>query len=81
MAPQWQVFNGGNWVDIENSIRDLAEDQGRDVMVYTGTNGVMELDDVDGDKVEIHLYLEDQEGPRLPVPKQVQTAFSIQYSA
>ncbi len=69
-APQWQNFNAGNWVEVENGIRSFVEDQGRDLVVYTGTNGVMELDDSDGDKVEIYLYPDD-EGDRLPVPKSV----------
>ncbi len=49
-------------------MRYFAEDYGRDLMVYTGTNGVCELDDVNGEKVEIYLY-PDSEGDRLPVPK------------
>ncbi len=56
-------------MQIENAIREFVEDQGRDLMVYTGTNGVMQLDDVDGEKVDIHLYLEDPTGPMLAVPK------------
>ena len=65
-APQWQTFNSGNWLSVENSVRSLAEDQGRELVVYTGTNGVMRLKDEEGDEVDIFLYPE--EG-RLPVPK------------
>ena len=25
VAPQWASFNGGNWLDVENGIRYLAE--------------------------------------------------------
>ena len=25
VAPQWQSFNAGNWLDVENGIRYLAE--------------------------------------------------------
>ena len=69
VAPQWQSFNGGNWVDIENAVRDLNVDQGRELMVYTGTSGVALLDDEEGDKVEIFLYPYGDGGDRLPVPK------------
>jgi len=34
--------------------------------VYTGTNGVMQLDDVNGNKVDIYLYAEEE---RVKVPK------------
>jgi len=37
-----------------------------DLMIYTGTNGVMELDDINGNKVPIYLHSEDN---RLKVPK------------
>ncbi len=65
-APQWQSFNAGNWLGIEDGVRAYVEDNGRDLVVYTGTSGVMELDDVDGSKVEIYLYPDEN---RLPVPK------------
>ena len=25
VAPQWQSFNAGNWLDVENGVRFLAE--------------------------------------------------------
>ncbi len=73
MAPQWQEFNGGNWVDIENAVRYYVEDFSVDFTVYTGTNGVMQLDDVNANKVDIYLYPESMSGDvdRLPVPKSV----------
>ena len=66
VAPQWQGFNAGNWLDLENAVRDFVDNRNLDLVVYTGTNGVMELDDVNGNKVPILLYPEDD---RLPVPK------------
>jgi DNA/RNA endonuclease G (NUC1) len=66
VAPQWQCFNGGNWAYLENGVRTFVAAYGADLDVYTGTHGVLELDDVDGNKVEIWLY---PEGAALPVPK------------
>ena len=40
-------------------------------MVYTGSHGVMELDDIDGKKVSINLNLEIPEVARLPAPRYV----------
>ena len=40
-------------------------------MVYTGSHGVMELDDIDGKKVSINLNLEMPEVARLPAPRYV----------
>ena len=36
-----------------------------DLVAYTGTSGVIELEDVHGDSVAIYLY----EGDKLPVPR------------
>lgn len=66
-APQWQDFNAGNWVGIEDNTRTYVEDHGNDLMVYSGTNGILELDDTNDNPVEIWLYL-DASGDRLPVP-------------
>jgi hypothetical protein len=46
--------------------RDYVERENKDVLVYSGTHGVCELKDINGDLVEIWLY--PQEG-RLPVPR------------
>jgi len=65
VAPQWQSFNGGNWMWFENGCRDFADERGVDLVVYTGTHGVCELEDVDGEMVDIFLY----DGDKLPVPR------------
>ncbi|KAK2719766.1 uncharacterized protein LOC136037122 [Artemia franciscana] len=68
VAPQWQVFNGGNWVQIETEVRGYAIDRDRDVTVYTGTHQIAQLaDENDADK-DIHLYIDAAE-PLLPVPR------------
>lgn len=51
---------------MEQSVRDYSMDRDMDLAIYTGTHGVCELDDSNGEKVEIWLYPEDN---RLPVPK------------
>ena len=33
VAPQWQSFNAGNWLDLENGVRDLAAKVIRDSKV------------------------------------------------
>ncbi|XP_050420523.1 uncharacterized protein LOC126833309 [Adelges cooleyi] len=64
VAPQWQVFNGKLWSQLENHTRlKLSNDSSRYVIV-TGTYGVCTLEDVDGEQQPIHL-----DPPyRLPVP-------------
>lgn len=65
VAPQWQSFNGVNWVGLENGARDFVVDKAIDAIVYTGTHGVMKLADVNGNMVEIYLHNKNQ----LPVPR------------
>lgn len=70
VAPQWQVFNGQNWFYLEDGTRDFVEGKGNlDVVIYTGTSGVLELLDTNQNKVEIWLYSENSNDLRLPVPK------------
>jgi len=65
VAPQWQCFNGRNWMYFENSCRDFAIDRKLDLVVYTGTSGVLQLLDVNDNLVDIYLY----GGDKLPVPR------------
>lgn len=65
-SPQWQIFNAGNWLVIEDGVRDLAEAKG-DIQVWTGTHEVLELPDVNGNNVEI--YLDEDGEKKLPVPR------------
>lgn len=65
VAPQWQVFNGGNWYYLESAVRDFVEAKGKPLDLYTGTNGNCELEDINGSKVGIWLYPEEN---KIPVP-------------
>jgi len=68
-APQWQSFNGGNWAQMEGHARDLAVEKGLDLVVYTGTHGVLQLHHVNGALVDIFLYDGLPDSPSgLPVP-------------
>ena len=65
VAPQWQVFNGGNWVRLEDEVRQYVEQNQEDIVVYTGTSGVLQLKDRQGEYVDIYLQPEERQ---LPVP-------------
>merc|ERR1719516_689171 len=54
-----------SWMYFENDLRDFVTERKIDLVVYTGTHGVCQLEDTDGVMVDIFLYLPD----RLPVPK------------
>ncbi|XP_037798273.1 uncharacterized protein LOC119593415 [Penaeus monodon] len=56
-VPQWQAFNNGNWKYLEVATRTLAEYLGTDLEIYTGAWGVLELDDVNANPVEVYLGL------------------------
>ncbi|KAK7023467.1 hypothetical protein SK128_010672 [Halocaridina rubra] len=43
--------------DLEYDTRDLAEAHGTDITVYSGGSDVLELDDINGNPVEIYLGL------------------------
>ena len=63
-APQWQVFNGGNWVAVEQEVRSLASRLPRhqDLRIFTGTHGNYKV----GNKA---IYLSRKNGRNLiPVP-------------
>ncbi|KAK8377742.1 hypothetical protein O3P69_014003 [Scylla paramamosain] len=65
--PQWQAFNNGNWKYLEFATRDLAEKKRRDLRVYSGGWGVLELIDINGNPVEVFLGLA-QEKKVVPAP-------------
>ncbi|XP_031621017.1 uncharacterized protein LOC116339335 [Contarinia nasturtii] len=71
VAPQWQTFNGGNWLCIERGVRKFIEQLNVDVDVYTGAHDVLTYPDINGKHREIHLSY-DSEGSktnRIPVPR------------
>jgi DNA/RNA endonuclease G (NUC1) len=37
IAPQWQLFNGGNWATLEKAVRKYADQKNRQIFVFTGT--------------------------------------------
>ena len=68
---QFQIFNEKNWFYMEDGLRDFVIKSGKDYTVYTGSHGVMELDDINNNKVEIYLNLERPDLARLPAPRYV----------
>lgn len=66
VAPQWQSFNGGNWLRIENRCYYYTNKYNRNVEVYTGTHGILCFNDVNGNPKELFL---DAENKKCPVSK------------
>lgn len=68
-APQWQTFNGGNWKLLEERVRYFVGVRNVDLVVYTGTHGVMTLPhETSGEPTPIYLYNEN-DVQAIPVPK------------
>jgi DNA/RNA endonuclease G, NUC1 len=68
-APMWQVMRKGNWRSLENSIHQYASRKGKDLTVYTGTYGVLNLPHVNGSNVQIYLDIDRNGHNFLPVPE------------
>lgn len=66
VAPQFSSINGGHWKVVENLARKLASQLKADLMVYTGTHGVLTLTNGDGKKVAIYL---EPNKRKMPVPE------------
>lgn len=43
IVPQWQSINAGNWLRIENAVRNKAKELKEDLTVTTGSEGVVRL--------------------------------------
>lgn len=70
VAPQWQTFNGGNWLAVEIGVKKFIEKRNIDTDVYTGTYGIFTYPDVHGDEQEIYLAWDKKAGQhRIPVPR------------
>uniref|UniRef100_A0A2M4BMC9 Putative alkaline nuclease n=1 Tax=Anopheles marajoara TaxID=58244 RepID=A0A2M4BMC9_9DIPT len=71
VAPQWQRFNAFNWQRIETAVKEYVAANDRWLTVYTGTYGVLELPDGNGDPQRIFLDYDPGRDPpgRIPVPK------------
>jgi len=54
-VPQWQAFNNGNWKALEFGVRDLAIAHDKDLDVWTGAMGVLEMPDKNNNPVQILL--------------------------
>lgn len=67
--PQWQVFNGGNWQVVEDSIRKFVADRNIVTDVYTGTFGTTTLKGVNNVEREIYLAFDNNNNGLIPVPK------------
>jgi hypothetical protein len=68
-APQWQVFNGFNWERAEDSVRMLIRNRRLSLDVFTGTFGIMTLNDINGIPRQIFLTDDANNNPTVPVPK------------
>ncbi|GFG40011.1 hypothetical protein Cfor_12984 [Coptotermes formosanus] len=68
-APMWHGIRKGNWRRLENSIRQYANSKGKDLTVYTGTYGVLNLPHVNGSSVQIYLDAGRNGHNFLPVPR------------
>ncbi|XP_044737667.1 uncharacterized protein LOC123299356 [Chrysoperla carnea] len=68
-APQWQIFNAGNWNDLEYSTRKFSGDRNVELEVYSGTYDTCQLPDKNGKSTSIYLLLDDNNRPAIPVPK------------
>uniref|UniRef100_A0A336LKP8 CSON012545 protein n=1 Tax=Culicoides sonorensis TaxID=179676 RepID=A0A336LKP8_CULSO len=68
-APQWQVFNNGNWIAVEIAIKNFVADRNIEVDAYTGTHGVTTLWDEQNKPHEIYLAFDENNNGLIPVPK------------
>uniref|UniRef100_A0A336MTT0 CSON006568 protein n=1 Tax=Culicoides sonorensis TaxID=179676 RepID=A0A336MTT0_CULSO len=68
-APQWQVFNNGNWRFIEEGIRDFVAEYNLEVDVFTGTYGTTTLLDENNKEHQIYLRFDENNNGLIPVPK------------
>jgi hypothetical protein len=64
VAPQFQPFNGGNWMWLEARLRTRIGAAGYNTIMYTGTFGVTQLRDQAGVLRDIYLH----ENRQIPVP-------------
>lgn len=69
-APQWKSFNIGNWKQLEAKVRALVAEKQCDLHVFTGTYGILKLNNSFGGKSEIYLNYNPRQGIRqMPVPQ------------
>ncbi|XP_022214580.2 uncharacterized protein LOC111069010 [Drosophila obscura] len=66
-APQWQIFNGGLWANLEEATRRFVADAGITVSVYTGIYGQMPLPE--HPDAGLHLATDANNNEVLAVPR------------
>ncbi|KAB7504237.1 hypothetical protein Anas_12321 [Armadillidium nasatum] len=54
-VPQWQVYNGGNWMYLESDVRDLAESHRSNLHIFTGPWQNLVLNDVNNNPTTIYI--------------------------
>ncbi|KAM8708062.1 hypothetical protein ACLKA7_015090 [Drosophila subpalustris] len=68
-APQWQVFNAGNWQRVEDGLRSWVSKNKMNVNCYTGVYGVTTLPNKDGVETPLYLARDSNNNGLIPVPK------------
>ncbi|EDV97604.1 uncharacterized protein LOC6557876 [Drosophila grimshawi] len=68
-APQWQVFNAGNWARVEDGLRSWVSKNRMDVNCYTGVYGVTTLPNTNGVETPLYLARDGNNNGLIPVPK------------
>lgn len=68
-APQWQVFNAGNWARVEDGVRAFVSKNKLNVNCYTGVYGVTSLPDKSGVEIPLYLARDANNNGLIPVPK------------
>lgn len=64
VAPQWQIFNGNIWAELEELTRRKIEGSNSKHLIVTGTYGSCTLPDIDDVEQPLFLDLPDS----IPVP-------------
>lgn len=67
-VPQWRSIGIGNWLAVEQSLRQFVADQGLNVSVHAGSWGIATLPNAAGEQTPIFL---DAATEQLPVPSLV----------
>ncbi|XP_061396212.1 uncharacterized protein LOC133331845 [Musca vetustissima] len=68
-APQWQVFNAGNWARVEDGVRAWVSKNSKNVDCYTGVYGVTTLPNKHGVQTPLYLAYDSNHNGLIPVPK------------
>ncbi|KAM7357046.1 salivary protein Tsal1-like [Cochliomyia hominivorax] len=68
-APQWQVFNSGNWARVEDGLRAWVSKEKINVQCYTGVYGVTTLPNKEGRQTPLYLSYDANNNGLIPVPQ------------